>query len=572
MAEQKTGDYSLGKMTLELHDLGKMGGYDRLGRIGQALWGVPALPLPEPFREMGASGTAVWGGYIQVKDESSKWTGRQKYRTAADLSVNTSVIAAGLHYFLNLIAKPKWVAKAANPNDPTAVELAKFMTDVLRETKTPWARIVRQAGMYRFHGFSTLEWIAGKRSDGAIGLHNIENRPQHTIEQWAVDECGTVLGCFQRNPLNNELLGLPRDKLVYMVDDTLTDSPEGLGVFRHLAEPNNRLKRYLALEARAYERDMRGIPIGRAPLTAINQAVKAGQLTQAQATALIQGMRDMIALQVKQSDTGLLMDSQPYVSTTAGGPVPTELMQWQFELLNGPALGLVEIAAAIDRLQREMARIIGVEHLMLGEGGGGNRALAQDKSRNVYLIASAVLNDIVAAVQRDVVDMIWILNDLPDEYKPILTAEDIAPRDAVEVGTALARIAQAGAPLAPDDPIINEFRDMLGVAHAKAIQVEPDPMLTDEPQPGEKPLPLLDETGQVIPPEQDPRQQQQTLAIELRRKLNPEMQRLPRQTALMADPAVQKHRPQIYTVRDWPMANKLLRGRKHLNGDAREAA
>lgn len=436
-----------------------------LARMRNYMWGVPPVAPVKPYLEMGSSGTAVYGGYITIKDTSPSWQYKERYRISSEIAVNASVVAAGIHYLLNLMAGPKWKAIPSDPEDQKAVDLAKFVDDVLNDMNVPWATVIRQAGMYRFHGFSIQEWTAKLRKDGKIGIKSIEVRPQHTIERWAVDEFGNVKGVFQRNPQNNELLNLPRDKFIYLVEDTLTDSPEGLGIFRHLLEPYMRLRRYLDLEARAYERDLRGIPVGRAPLSAINQAVAAGNLTSEDAAKLIRGMTDLISVQVKQSDTGILLDSAPYISTTAGGPAVSAVQQWGMELLDGPNSGLVEIASAIERIQREMARIIGVEHLMLGDVGGG-RAVSQDKSRNVYLIAGSVLRQIVAAFDKDLIGIIWQLNGFPDELRPKLTAEDIAPRDVIEITTALARMAQAGATLVPDDPAVDDIRDLLGISRA----------------------------------------------------------------------------------------------------------
>lgn len=491
-----------------------------------SMWGTPPLPLPEPFKEQGSSGTAVWGGYIQVKDTNPKWVGPEKYRTAAEIVVNTSVVAAGVHYFLNLISHPKWHAQPRDPDSLEAKDAADFVNDVLSDTLLPWNNIVRQAAMYRFHGFSIQEWIAKRRDDGFIGLDNIEVRPQHTVERWVVDNYGTILGVFQRNPQTGELLGLPRSKFLYLVEDALTDSPDGLGVFRHLAEPYTRLKRLQELEVRGYERDLRGIPIGRAPLTAINQAVQAKQITEAQANKLIQGIEAIIQTQVKNMDTGILLDSARYTSITAGGPAVSGEKQWDVELLSGPGLGLAEIASAIERIQREIARVIGVEHLLLGDGGG-SRAVAQDKSRNVYLIASSVLRLIVNSAQHDILRPLWALNGFDPRIMPKLHAEDIAPRDALEVTTALARMAQSGAVLGPDDPAIDDVRDLLGISRMRSPLEQ---ILSDEiplPKEGEEqiPLPRAGEQNNQGQPDDD-----------TQGSLRDEMQRLPRSSALMQDP------------------------------------
>jgi hypothetical protein len=447
--------------------VGLLGPRSRL-QVGQA----PPVPPVQPFQEQGSGGTAVWGGVVQVKDRSPKWIGQQRWQTASDLAVNISVVGAGIHYFLNLISHPKWKAKPSDLTDKESVELAEFVDHVINDMIYPWESIVRSAGMYRFHGFSIQEWIAKKittgKYAGRIGFENIEVRPQHTIELWGVSDKGSVLGVWQRNPQTSQLQGLPRGKLVYITEDLLTDSPEGLGVLRHLAEPYNRLLRLQQLEMRAYERDLRGIPVGRAPIAEINKAVKANLLSQEDANRLVGVIENIVQLQVKMQDTGVVLDSQPFLSTTAGGPAVSAEKMWSLELLNGPALGLAEISQAMDRIQREMARIMGIEHLMIGDQGG-NRAVAQDKSRNVYLIASSVLRLLRSCMQKDVVDVLWLMNGLPEDKKPKLESEDISPKDVVEITTALARMSQSGATLAPDDPVVNDIRDLLGVSRAKPI-------------------------------------------------------------------------------------------------------
>lgn len=424
------------------------------------------------MKPMGVSGTSVQGGYVRTIDRNANWVGHNKYVTSSDIAVNVSIVAASVHYFLNLLAHPQWSVQPAEEGNDEAQRLADFVEEIIYDMKTPWSRIVRRAGMYRFHGFGTQEWIAKKRKDGKIGFADIEARPQHTIERWEIEDDGNILGVWQRSPNTGALLGLPRTKLLYLVDDTLTDSPEGLGMFRHLAEPYNRLKQYLELEARAYERDLRGIPIGRAPITLINQAVQAGRLEKEVAKAAIEGLKSFVMLEMKKPDTGLILDSQPFESQTVSGLAVTGTPQWAIELLSGTGAGLSEMASAIDRLQREMARILGTEILMMGDAGG-NRALAVDKSRNLYLIANAVLGTIADGMREDIVGPIWDLNGFPEELKPYLAAEDVAFRDVAEVTAALASMATAGAVLDPTDPVIDDVRDLLGVSHAP----EPTPML-----------------------------------------------------------------------------------------------
>lgn len=452
-----------------------------LKRLTAALGQAIGMPRARPFTEMGVSGTAVWGGYVTTREKSSKWTGHQRWITTADMAVNTSIIAAGVHYFLNLIAHPHWTFAPAEEDNAEAQELAEFAEEVLTDAlTTPWSRIVRRAGTYRFYGFGLQEWTAVRREDGRIGFRDIEPRPQHTIEQWSVTEDGTIEGVVQRSPQTGQYLSIPRSKLIYLVDDTLTDSPEGVGIFRHLAEPWERLKTYYDLEARAFERDLRGIPIGRVPYGLLRQAVSEGVITKEQAQTLSSTVEDFVKLAIKESDTSITLDSAPYLSQAADGSKVASVPQWGMELLQGSANGVAELGEAIKRTQLEMARVLTVEHLMMGESSG-NRALAEDKSRNLYLVANAVLAGIAAAFERDLLGPLWALNGFPDELKPALEVEEVAFKDAQTVALVLKDMATAGATLSPDDPVVNDVRELMGVSVPEPTSPEMAGLPTEVP-------------------------------------------------------------------------------------------
>ena len=446
----------------------------------------PRPPAARPFQEMGVGGTAIYGGYVQTREKSSQWVGQQRYVTISDMAVNTSIIAAGIHYFLNLIARPTWtVAPKDNDKSSEAKAVAELVNEVLHDLSVPWSRAVRRAGTYRFYGFGVQEWIAKRRQDGKVGLESVEPRPQSTITRWSVSDSGAVEGVWQIAPQTGKELGIPRKKLLYLVDDVLSDSPEGVGIFRHLAEPWERLKQYYTLEARAFERDLRGTPIGRVPYTLLREAVAAGDLTAAQAQDLSEAMEKFVKLQVKQSDTAITLDSIPYYSQAADGAKVAGLPQWGLELLSGGAAGMGEVAAAITRTQTEMARILTVEHLMMGESSG-NRALGEDKSKNLYLVANAVLQDIAAGVQQDIIPAICVLNGISEELYPQCEVEDVSSADADTVASVLAKMAQAGAVLAPDDEVVDDVRQLLGVAISKPPTPEMMGMAPGD-EPGKKP-------------------------------------------------------------------------------------
>lgn len=447
-------------------------------------------PKVSPYSEAGVSGTAIFGGYVENIERDARLYGADRYRTASDLLANVSIIGASIRFFLNLTAVPSWSVEAVEDmgegkSSDAAKEAADFMEEVLDSTATSWTRIVRRMGMYRYHGFAINEWTAKKREDGRVVLDDIESRPQHTIEKWLPDEDGTILGVQQRSPQTGKLLWIPRAKYVYVVDDMLSDSPEGFGLFRHLVEPGERIKKYLKLEGQGYERDLRGIPIGRAPLDEINRAVAAGTMKKEDGEKLIAAIRNFIRTQVKQEDTGMLMDSTPYKGITADGTTVSTIYKWGVELLTGSATGFKDIGGAIDRLNHDMARIMGTDGLLLGDShGGGNRALGEDKSRNLYLSVNGTVGDIREAIERDIRDPLWALNGLPDQLKPTIKTEDVAFKDVVAISQMLANMAMAGAVLQPDDPAIDDMRDLAGISRAPEIDPALMGALVPPGQPG----------------------------------------------------------------------------------------
>ncbi len=420
------------------------------------------LPRVRPFTEMGVSGTPVYAGYVLTPERSPRLVGQEKYRTFADIMTNTSIIAAGIRYFLNIVARPQWSMEPADKSD-AAKRYADFANDVfLEELHTPWSRVVRRCGMYRFHGFSIQEWTAVKREDGFVGFHDVESRPQWTIWRWEVDERGTVVGAWQRDPLTGRELGLPRGKIMYLVDDTLTDSPEGLGLLRHCVEPADRLKEYLSQESFGFMRDLRGIPVGRAPMDELKRAVVNGQITQQQMDQAIETVKSFASMEKKTKDTAIVLNSQPYISQTDSGNIVTAELKWAVELLQGAAPGLSDMAKAVDRLNTEMARILGVEHLMLGYTAVGSYALAKEKATDLYTMANSVLNDIRLQTQHDLLWPLWSLNGFPDDMMPNLKTEDVAPRDVEMIARVMRDMATAGAIISPDDEAINFVRQLLG--------------------------------------------------------------------------------------------------------------
>lgn len=421
------------------------------------------------FKELGTTGTPITGGFVINRERDPALSGIVRYQTYSDIMANVSIVAAGMRFFLGLASRPTWKIEPAKDQGDTSSDAAKaaaeFVESILSDMSANMTRIVRRSGMYRFYGFGIHEWTAKRRDDGLIGIDSIEVRPCHTIERWEVDKNAVVEGVWQQNWQGSELY-IPRRKFIYLLDDTLTDSPEGFGLFRHMVEPARRLNRYLKLEGQGYERDLRGIPVGRAPLAEIAAAVDSKTITAAEGAAMTAAIEQFIQLQVKEETTGILLDSSVVQGQDEGGDVMTNTLKWGMELLSAEGGSFADIGKAIERCRYDLAMIIGTENLLVGSGDGGSRALSADKSRNLYLQANSTVKDLAEAFDRDLLTPIWALNGLPDELKPSIFPEDVSFQDAESVAATLRDMASAGAVLAPDDPIIQDMRDLMGMSRA----------------------------------------------------------------------------------------------------------
>lgn len=416
-----------------------------------------------PTKRAGTIGVAIHGGYIQQTDSNADLTGIKRYETFSQMLANISIVAAGVRYFLNLVAKPDWTVEPAEDSGDAGQEVAdRIYKAIFKDMGMPWHRVVRRAAMYRFYGFSWQEWTARRLEDGFIGFLDIEPRAQKTIEKWDVDAGGQVHGVIQRAPQTGLELYIPREKSVYLVDDSLHDSPEGLGLFRHIAEPGRILQRLEQLEGWGFELDCRGMPIARGPFSDLQQLVKNGELSEEERAAIEQPLKDFVDNHVQDPKRGLFLDSTTY-KTIDDKESPSTVYKWDVELLKAGSTNLGELSKAIQRKTREIARIMGVETILLGETGSGSLAMAKDKSQNFALIVDSTLKELTEAFEVDVIMPLMRLNGIPEELKPELKTQSIQHRDITEVTQALVDMAQAGAILDVNDPAINEVRDLLGL-------------------------------------------------------------------------------------------------------------
>lgn len=451
------------------------------GSVGKALSSLFGASRPAPPTQLnGGDGIQAYGGYLAPDERNPALVAPTKWLTFANAH-HTAIVATGLRYRSNLLASAKWHAEANPRGGRDAERAVDIVTQGLltAQLPRPWQLCVRKASMFQVNGFSLHEWTVKRRDDGMIVFADLAHRPPHTIDRWdKPSEQESWRAVSQLTRAGNRFF-IPRERLWYCWDDTLTDMPDGVGLMRHVVELVRRLGILEGLEGVAYETDVRGMPIGRAPIEELRKLAEGQAGVGADASKIkafihdrTQNLRANLEGIIKSPDRlqWLLLDSATYKSADQNSV--TAVQKWAFDLLRGDARGLMELDKVIGRLQLEIARVFGIEFVMMGAGTKGSQAMHADKTSMLAASLNGALSEMAASATRDLARPLVALNGLdPDTCTPTLVAEPVDQSDVTTATQALLYLSQAG--LQPNDDAINVIRGWLGLPDAP----EPDPAM-----------------------------------------------------------------------------------------------
>jgi hypothetical protein len=479
--------------------------YSGVGKALSSLFSAGRAPTPVTAPN-GGDGIQAYGGFLATDERNPALVGLNKWRRFANAH-HTAIVATGLRYRCNLLAAAKWHAEPNPRGGRDAERGADIVTQGLLDAQLQrsWQACVRKASMFQANGFSLFEWTVRRRpDDGMIVFSELGHRPPHTIQRWdKPSEQDPWRAVAQLTRQGNEFV-IPRERLWYCWDDTLTDMPDGVGLLRHVIELVRRLGVLEGLEGVAYETDVRGMPIGRAPIEELRNLAEQKHgtgATEAQVKGFIadrtRKLRENLENIAKSPDTlqWLLLDSATYKNADQSSVAAVQ--KWAFDLLKGDGRGLMELDKVIGRLQLEIARVFGIEFAMMGAGTKGSQAMHVDKTSMLAASLDAALTEISTSGTRDLARPLVALNGLdPDTCTPTLVAEPVDRNDVQQVAQMLLYLSQAG--LQANDPAINVLRGWAGVPDAP----EPDPAMmgmlgagrdgAPDPSAGEEDVPVDD--------------------------------------------------------------------------------
>jgi hypothetical protein len=440
-------------------------------RVMKALRGGVGAPMGHP----GASSFSV------VESARTPHYGDPTLAAFRQILLDVSIVATGVRSFVDLSAAASWAFAASEADkDGRYAELAEQA--LMWDPETRWRQVVKRAVMFRFYGFSLHEWTARLRADGVVTFADISPRPQTTVTEWDIRPDGSLAAVQQQVPGGGTAV-IPRHRLLYLVDSTLSMDPWGIGLLRHVVPAAERLFNYKQLEAYAFEADLRGLPVGRAPLSLIRAARSEKQISEEQEAEMLKPVKDFLRHTMRGPRVGVLLDSMTYQGKDEKA-TPSDTYHWGLDILKGGVGGtpLEPLAAAIRRETMDIAQLLGIEQIMLGSDPttGGSYALSADKSAALHLQVNSALADVADAAAKDLVNRLWELNSWPEEMIPSVGTEQVRHRDVGATAKALYDMARAGAVLDPSDPVVAEVRQLLGLASTSPVIAEPEPGQSEE--------------------------------------------------------------------------------------------
>jgi len=421
--------------------------------------------------EIGSSGLHQFGGEIQ-QDFLRQLRGKQAYANYREMADNDPVVGAMLHAIEMLIRAVDWSVEPSDDADERAVAEAEFVSSCLTDMSTSWADTLAAILGFLVYGYSYHEIVYKRRqgytkdartrskySDGRVGWRKLPTRSQETIDRWDLDTNGGIRGAYQMDP-NSPKKGvtfLPIEKCLLFRTTSKLNNPQGRSILRNAFIPWYYKRRIQEIEAIGIERDLAGLPVALVPPQLLSNAATAEE--RAALDAIKQIVRN-----VKRDEQEGIVFPLAYDPET-GNPA------YDLKLLSTGGRRQFDTDAIIGRYDQRIAMTVLADFLLLGHEAVGTQALSVSKVDLFVRSLDAFLSEIAEVFNNHAIPRLMRLNGVDEALSPTLTWSTPKSVDLGSIGSFITSLAQAGAPLFPDENLEGYLRGIAGlpVGEAEAV-------------------------------------------------------------------------------------------------------
>ena len=437
---------------------------------------ISELPLEKAkasstdFLEVGSSGLHQMGGVVR-EEFLRQLQGRQAYATYREMADNDPVIGAMLQAIEMLIRGVDWSVEPSDPNNEQAVKEAEFISQCMTDMSDSWADTLSSICSFLVYGFSYHEIVykyrkgytndprtRSKFADGRIAWRKLPARSQETIIRWNLDPQGGIQGAYQLDTYSG--LGevyIPIEKALLFRTTSKFNNPQGRSILRNAFVSWYYKRRIQEIEAIGIERDLAGMPVALVPPQLLSNSATASEAAALEA--------------IKQIVRNIKRDEQEGIVFPLAYDPDTKQPAYDLKLLSSGGKRQFDTDAIVGRYDQRITMSVLADFLLLGHEKVGSQALSVSKIELFVKSLDAYLSEISEVFNQHAIPRLMRLNGVSEELSPTLTYQTPKNIDLNAISQFVIALAQAGAPLFPDESLENYLRDLAGLPTGMAEEV-----------------------------------------------------------------------------------------------------
>ena len=428
-------------------------------------------PSSTDFMEVGSTGLNQTAGIVN-DDFLRQLQGKQAYANYREMADNDPVVGAMLHAIEMIVRSVDWSVEPSNRDDPRAIEEAQFISTCINDMSTSWDDTLASILTFLVYGFSYHEIVykyrngytddaatRSKYNDGRVGWRKLPIRAQDTVQRWDMDDNGGIRGMYQMDPHapDKGLVYLPIEKCLLFRTTTKMNNPQGRSILRNAFVPWYYKRRIQEIEAIGIERDLAGMPVAYVPPQLLSNNASADERAALSA--------------IKQIVRNIKRDEQEGIVFPLAYDPDTKLPAYDLKLLSTGGRRQFDTNQIVTRYDQRITMTVLADFLLLGHEGIGTQALSVSKIELFLTSLNAYLSNISETFNSYAIPRLMRLNGVSEELSPALTYSPPKNIDLEGVAKFITSLAQAGAPLFPDQDLENYLRGMAGLPQGQAEEV-----------------------------------------------------------------------------------------------------
>ena len=409
---------------------------------------VPAEGRDDPerrdgsaFRVYGYTGLRRTGKTIN-EEYDPRLKGKKAVRVYTEMGDNSYGIGAALLLIESLISQVNFRFQPKEGAPAEAAELAEWFEGCRLDMESTWAEFLYEAVTLVQFGWSSFEVLFKVRrgsnasplldsrfDDGLIGWRDFAPRSQDSIDEWAIDDEGSLLGFWQDvesmpgNPF------VPRSKLLHFAIRARKRNPQGRSPLRAAYRPYFFRVMEEEYEAIGIERNLDGLPVAYVPPEYLVDTATAAQ------KELVSEIFKMVRRIRRDEIEGIVY---PAKTDAQGNPTGFELTSF----ISGNDVSKAD--PVIKRHASHELTALLSSFLELGSTEVGGWALHDSATNLLAHALGAVLRVLCDEINARAVPQLGRLNGFDAELLPELVHDDIEKMDLARASQFFSTMVQSG--------------------------------------------------------------------------------------------------------------------------------